>query len=205
MHNQLWMPVGDRTMPTLSTSTPKTGRRSPAGLAHRLPPRSRSCRRHHSPSMLLPNLIRRRPPRNVGRDDLNYIPCRWQCITELNGALQLQVTINSQSTGNQRNNRGMDLPRTICPAVPAGELSAPGHRLGGPRRFSQPTSLRGEADRVVGDQISGASPGARSSGFTSSPSNQRIAGRSVATTGRPAARYSSVFSGKLPRLNALSR
>ena len=40
---------------------------------------------------------------------------------------------------------------------------------------------------------------------TRSVSSLRVAGRSVEATARPAARYSSVLSGKLPRLNALSR
>ena len=40
---------------------------------------------------------------------------------------------------------------------------------------------------------------------TTSESSHREAGRSVDTTGTPAARYSSVLSGKLARLNAVSR
>ena len=39
---------------------------------------------------------------------------------------------------------------------------------------------------------------------TRSVSSQRMAGSGVATTGRPAARYSSVFIGKLHRLNSVS-
>ena len=65
------------------------------------------------------------------------------------------------------------------------------------------TSSGARAERASRSTAAAKAAGSSAS-VTSSVSSERTAGSDVETTGRPAARYSSVFSGKLYWLNSVA-